>query len=506
MGGFALGYGSPDDKAVLQMLEKIRHRGPHARGMFRSGQVCMAQNYMRADLGPETMDSPIPVTAPTPTGLRICYDGQIGNLDGLATGNGVGAGPNREERLLLKLYETQGSGFLSLVSDAIFALIISNGNDFFAARDLLGIKTLFYGRSNGTLYLATELKSMLTVTDDVHEFPAGHFMDADGKFTQFASLPDEPLVYSHQSVEQMTRDIRDIIERSLASRVDFSRPTGSLLSGGIDSSVIATLGTKAYREAFGDNARLRTFALGTGECTDLANARLVAENLNSDHCEVVVGIDDLVEVLPEVIYYLESFDPSLVRSSASNYLISKRASQEGIEVLLSGEGGDEIFCGYTYLKDCPPEDLHHKQMECMGFLHNNASLRLDRMNQCNSVKVVAPLISGELLNYSIALPPEFKVRTDGNQKIEKWIFRKTFENVIPELVAWRPKQEFSQGSGSADVLPAYFEERVSDRDLTQAQQKYPIIRSKEELYYFNLFAEHFGDGKAIETVGQWISL
>jgi asparagine synthase (glutamine-hydrolysing) len=213
-----------------------------------------------------------------------------------------------------------------------------------------------------------------------------------------------------------------------------------------------------------------------------------------------------VEVLPDVIYYLESFDPSLVRSSASNYLISRRASQEGVEVLLSGEGGDEIFCGYTYLKDCPPKDLHRKQMECMGFLHNNASLRLDRMNQCNSVKVVAPLISGELLNYSIALPPEFKIRPDGNRKIEKWIFRKAFEDVIPESVAWRPKQEFSQGSGSADLLPAYFEERISESDLAQAQQKYPIIRSKEELYYFNLFTEHFGDGKAIETVGQWISL
>jgi len=466
----------------------------------------MAQNYLKADLGSERVDTSIPVAGASPDGLRVCYDGQIGNMDALASQCGIEKGPLREERLLLHLYETDGPGFLSRIGDAIFALAFSDGHDLFAARDLLGIKTLFYGRKNGAIYFASELKSLLAITDDVNEFPAGHFMDAGGTLTQFASLPERPPAESEKSVEGTTQDLRDIIERSLRSRVDFSRPTGSLLSGGIDSSVIATLATRAYREAFGENARLRTFALGVGESTDLPNARLVAENLNADHCEVVVGLDDLVKVLPEVIYYLESFDPSLVRSSASNYLISKRASREGIEVLLSGEGGDEIFCGYTYLKDCPPEDLHRKQMECMGFLHNNASLRLDRMNQCNSVKVVAPLISGELLNYSMTMPPEYKIRSDGDGKMEKWIFRKTFEDIIPAQVVWRPKQEFSQGSGSADLLSAHFEETISDGDLARAQQKYPIIRSKEELYYFNLFTEHFGGGKAIETVGQWISL
>jgi asparagine synthase (glutamine-hydrolysing) len=503
MGGFAFGYGSPDDHVIQDMLEKIAHRGNAARGTFKSGRACMAQNYMKADVGSDSVDTSIPVVGSSSDGLRILYDGQIGNLDGSATEIGVETGPHREERYFLKLYETEGPEFLSKATDAIFALIISNGNEFFAARDVLGIKTLFYGKRDGTVYLASELKSLLVATDDVHEFPPGHYMDGSAKLTRFASLPANPPKMVSRSVEETTGDIRDIIERSLASRIDFSRPTGSLLSGGIDSSVIATLAAKAYRQAFGEEARLRTFALGTGECTDLENARLVSSHLNTDHCEVIVGLDELVEVLPEVIYHLENFDPSLVRSSAANFLISRRARQEGIEVLLSGEGGDEIFCGYTYLKDCPPEDLHRRQMECMGYLHNNASLRLDRMNQCNGVKVVAPLISGELLDYSMTMPPEYKIRPLPDGKMEKWIFRKTFENDIPEAVVWRPKQEFSQGSGSADVLPAYFEGKISDSDLTEAQRKYPIIRSKEELYYFNLFTEHFGTGKAIETVGQW---
>ena len=165
-----------------------------------------------------------------------------------------------------------------------------------------------------------------------------------------------------------------------------------------------------------------------------------------------------------------------------------------------------MFCGYTYLGHCPTEELFSKQMECIGFLHNNASLRLDRMNQCHSIRVVAPLISGELLRYSMAIPPQYKQKPEGSQKIEKWIFRKAYENLLPESVVWRSKQEFSQGCGSANILPAYFEEHIPDDELAEAQAKYPMIRSKEELYYFRLFTKHFGAGRAVSTVGQWHSL
>jgi len=147
-----------------------------------------------------------------------------------------------------------------------------------------------------------------------------------------------------------------------------------------------------------------------------------------------------------------------------------------------------------------------KHMECIGFLHNNTSLCLDRMNMCNSVRVVAPLISGELLQYSMAIPPQYKQKPEGSQKIEKWIFRKAYESLLPESIVWRSKQEFSQGCGSAKVLPAYFEEQIPDHELAEAQAKYPMVRSKEELYYFRLFTEHFGTGHALETVGQWVSL
>lgn len=190
----------------------------------------------------------------------------------------------------------------------------------------------------------------------------------------------------------------------------------------------------------------------------------------------------------------------------ANFLISQHAGNHGIQTLLSGEGGDEVFCGYEYLKDFPIEELFERQMECLGFLHNNAALRLDRMNQCHGIKVVAPLISGELLEYSLAIPPEYKQKQDGNKKIEKWIFRKAFESFLPKRVVWRLKQEFSEGSGSTSILTDYFDYLISDSELSDAQAEYPMVRSKEELYYFRIFTRHFGSDSAVKTVGQWLSL
>jgi asparagine synthase (glutamine-hydrolysing) len=436
----------------------------------------------------------------------MCYDGQMGNWQELGPRHGVADGPFREPALLLKLYQQFGLDMFQQLPDGIFTFVIADGNRLLAARDLLGIKTLFYGWKNGNLYLSSELKSLASVTEEVYAFPAGCYMDEKGHVTRFAELPQKPPSPFHADLEEMIRQVRRIIQKSFDNRVDFRVPTASLLSGGIDSSVIAALASDAVKKKFGAQARLKTFSLGVGESQDIHNARLVARHLDTDYHEYIVSLEELLAVLPEVIYYLESFDPSLVRSSASNFLISRFARQEGAQVLLSGEGGDEVFCGYMYLKEFPLAEIFARQMDCIRFLQRNASLRLDRMNQCHGLKVVAPLISGELLTYSLAIPPEYKQKPEGGDKIEKWIFRKAFEDKLPESVVWRLKQEFSQGSGSADVLPQYFDTVISDDELAEAQARFPMVRSKEELYYFRIFTGHFGSGRAVDTVGQWVCI
>ncbi len=505
MSGLAVGFGSPNTEHIKKMMKKIRHRGPFCKGVAEVGKAAMGQNYLHAEISPHRNEDDFPIRADQ-TAHRICYDGQINQVDKLARQTGLTIVPAQEEKLLLQLYERHGADFLPHMNDAIFAMVISDGQKLLAARDLLGIKTLFYGRENGTLYFSSELKGLAAVTDDVNEFPAGHYMDESGELHAFAELREARNQSAERDVAQITEKVRRIISANVEKLVDFPVPTAGLLSGGLDSSVVNLLAADLSQKRFGPGARLRTYAIGVGESEDILNARVMAEHLKSDHRELIVSLDDVLEVLPQVIYYLENYDPSLVRSSVSNYLISRQAAKDGVEILLSGEGGDEIFCGYTYLKQFPLDELSTRQIECLKFLHNNASLRLDRMNLCNSVKVVAPLISGELLEYALELAPDLKQKPDGDGRIEKWIFRKAYEGLLPDSITWRLKQEFSQGSGSADVLPGYFEDKISDDELAEVQQKHPIVRSKEELYYFRLFTEHFGEGKAIATVGQWICL
>jgi len=464
----------------------------------------IGQNYLHADCPDvEANDVALPVGNGRHPDFRIGYDGQIGNARELASTLGLDPGPFVEERVVLGLHGRHGSKTPELLDDAIFAFAVVDGDKLLAARDVLGIKTLFFAEHEGALLLASELKSLAAVTDEVREFPAGHFMDESRRLTRFGSIPSEAPEPLDCEVPEMTAQIADIIDRSVRQRVDFRRPTACLLSGGMDSSVITLHAARLLREQQGDKARIRTFAIGTKDSGDLASARLMAEQVNADHTELVVDLEHALSVLPEVIYHLESFDPSLVRSTVSNYLISRYASRHGVEVLLSGEGGDELFCGYLYLKSTPPEELFGKQMECMGYLHNNASLRLDRANLANSVRVVAPLICGELYRYALRIPSVYKQRPMNGQKVEKWIFRRAFEGVLPQAITTRLKQEFSQGSGLATLLPAYFDEHIGDDELTQAREVHPFVRSKEELHYFRLFREHYPSESAVRTVGQW---
>ena len=478
MSGFAIGYGEPEKRIVEEMFERIAHRGDYLSGIFEKDGAVLAQNYLRADTSGASEASPVPVRESSDR-KAIVYDGQIGNWEELAAAYGIEDGPFREERLLLGMYEKEGPAMLERLGDSIFAFAIVDGEEILAARDLLGIKTLFYAKENGALYVSSELKGIRAVSEEVFEFPPASRMDGEGRLTKYASLPEEPSDPICDDVDEIAREIRRIIAKSVRSRVDFERPTAGLLSGGMDSSVICLQAKRLFEEKRGGRAKLRTFSIGLGESGDIRNARVMAACLESEHRERIIGLEEVLEALPEVIYYLENFDPSLVRSSVSNYLVSKFAAEEGIEVLLSGEGGDEVFCGYLYLKETPHGDLFRRQVECLDFLHNNASLRLDRMNLCHSVKVIAPLISGELLDYAFRIPPKYKMREEGDRRIEKWIFRKAYEDYLPEVITWRTKQEFSQGSGSADVLPLHFEETIIHRELTDAREKHPFIRSKD---------------------------
>jgi asparagine synthase (glutamine-hydrolysing) len=503
MSGFAIARGKDSGEKVSALMDAIAHRGPYVQGTYQVDGIAVGQNYLQADCPQAPADAPVPVAADGRDDLRVAFDGQIGNLSELAERTGCQGGPFLAERVLLALWQQDGPGMLDALTDATFALAIVDGEKLFVARDVFGIKTLFYTRDGESLCFSSELKSFAHGATEVKEFPAGFFMNETGALQPFGEIPSEPPELTDAPLEEIVANVRRIIDKSLRARVDFARPTACLLSGGMDSSVISALTARLCRERIGPDAKIKTYAIGSADSSDLPAARKVADHVGTDHEEIIIELADLLDAVPEVIRVTETFDPSLVRSSVSNYLISRHAAQAGYEVLMSGEGGDELFCGYAHLKSVPTDELFAKQMDLLRYLHNNASLRLDRTNQANSIRVITPLISGELFDYVIRIPMDYKMREVDGRKVEKWIFRKAYEPDLPREITERLKQEFSQGSGAAALLPAHYEQAYSDEEFNAYQKEHPVVRSKEEMCYHRLFLEHFGNNGTVETVGQW---
>ncbi|MCF7928679.1 MAG: hypothetical protein K9L68_06870 [Spirochaetales bacterium] len=434
---------------------------------------------------------------------NILFDGEIHNRTQLCNERGV-APDASEGELLDDLYNSSGGKPHEALRDGIFSMAIHTEDGFYCARDPLGIKTLFYQEANGSRFFASELKALEPFPGTPREFPAGHWMDGAGRLHRYADIHREVAeipTREKSSAHRMAEQVRKIIKERLEEQVDFELPTASLLSGGIDSSAIASLAAPRHREKTGKP--LSTYAVGIGESEDIRKARVVAEHIGSEHSEILISLEKLESLLPRVIYYLESFDPSLVRSSLVNYVVAEAAASDGNELVLSGEGGDELFAGYANLLDADASQIQKGQLEALSMLHNNASLRLDRMNQANGLRVVAPMISGELLRYAFSIPSEYRIyRDESGRAMEKWILREAFRHDLPESILNRRKQEFSQGSGSADALKPFFEKMVSDTELNHARSDYPFIRSKEEYSYFRIFLDNFS-ASAAETVGQW---
>jgi asparagine synthase (glutamine-hydrolysing) len=517
MSGFVVGYGAPDGRLLQRAMVRIGHRGGYLSGRWIHGRAACHQTYLRADGVAPTV--PVPVADPAESEFRLCFDGTLSDHPSTRA---AGLRQPADEYAVLSLYARAGRALFDAVSASYFALVLTDGISLLAARDVLGVKPLYYGRRDGTLYFASELKALIAITDDTHEFPPGHFMTGDGAWTRFASLPyptrhGDGVRSDHASgrgtsarpsVPDACAAIRATLSRDLHARTDFTIPTGSLLSGGLDSSIVACLAAREARragEARGSQRLppLQTFSVGVGDTDDVRSAREVAEYLATDHHELIVDLDDALGVLPDVIYQLESFDPSLVRSAVTNYLVSREARRHGVEVLLSGEGADELFAGYAYLKDAPADRIVEGQLQALDNFHNVASLRLDRMNQCHSIKVVTPFISSALLRLALSLPVDYRIRRRRGRATEKWILRKAFASQLPESVVGRTKSQFSHGSGSAGTLERHFRSAVDDAELESARREYSFIRSKEEWYYFTLFRRHYGDGAAVKTVGQW---
>lgn len=356
-------------------------------------------------------------------------------------------------------------------------------------RDPLGIVPIYYGWSNeGELYFASEVKALLPFVRQVKELPPGCTFDGRTIQLYFSLKRQQPL---DKPPQVMANELRSRLDLAVKKRLCDGR-VGTWLSGGLDSSLISAL-VRPHIE------RLYTFAAGLPDAPDLNYARLVANFIQSDHHEVCVQLSDLIEVLPSVIYHLESFDAWLVRSSLLNFLAGRQAA-DFVPIVFSGEGGDELFAGYEYLKMLDPALLEDELIDITSRLHNTALQRVDRCSMAHGLVAYVPFLDQSVVSYALRIPVRYKLLGS----TEKWILRQAMIGLLPDVVLHRPKAKFWQGAGVGDLLALYAEERVSDTDFAQERRLTNgwLLNSKEELLYYRIFKEHFGELSDLQWMGR----
>jgi len=453
------------ERLIRSALSRIEHRGKGGRRVQSFGDATMGWVW------PE-------VQAPFADGaeaVSVALDGEVHNWAELA----YGAASPREA--LQSAYQEKGPCFVANI-DGPFALAIAVPRGLLLARDLVGKSPLYYGVHRRAVCFASEVKALLGWADHICEFPPGHVCDPVLGLASFGCLERLPLLES--PAERVAPRLRQRLAASVRKRMRQGE-VGTWLSGGLDSATMTAL---ARREV----SRLRTFSVGMGGAPDLQYARAVADFLETEHFERVVTVDEMLSVLPAVIYYLESFDALLVRSSIMNYLVGELAA-EHVPAVLSGEGGDELFAGYSYLKYLDPDDLPEELVDITKRLHNTALQRVDRCSAGHGLVARTGFLDRDVLDFAMRIPPDMKIRENGSS-VEKWILRVAMDGLLPEEILWRPKSKFWEGSGVGDVLAQHAEQTISDAEFGRERSIFggASLNTKEELLYFRIFKDQFG--------------
>lgn len=488
-------WGQGDRESVKQMMDSLIHRGPDAEGVYASpSDNCVLGHRRLSIMDPEGGNQPI---YNRDRSRAIVGNGEIYNFTQLKSRleKDYEFRTQSDTEAILHLYQDRQAAALEDLK-GMFAFAIADGDKLFAARDSIGIKPLYYGKRNGATIFASELKAIASVCDEVEEFPPGTYYDSDTGFNTFYTVPDI-MPEADANVDSLLRDVRQTVEASVIKRLMSDVPLGCFLSGGLDSSIIAAVAKQHQEE-------LHTFTIGIADSKDLLAARKVAKHLGTVHHEFVITVEEVKAKIPEIIYYLESFDQDLVRSAIPCYFTSRLAA-EYVKVILTGEGADELFAGYTYYKGIPDEmKLHRELRRSVTTLHNINLQRVDRMAMAHSIEGRVPFLDLEMIELGQRIPAKLKLA--GDPIIEKWILRQAFADLLPDEIVWRKKEQFDEGSGTVDMLSQILDDMMSDEEAHKHRLAYPDIqlRSTEECYFHKVFMEAFDRPQPVlANVARW---
>lgn len=500
---------------VLEMSRKIRHRGPDWSGVYTGDNAILSHERL-AIVDPLSGKQPL-VSADGDVILAV--NGEIYNHKEIRR-RYEGKYPFRTQsdcEVILPLYQEKGTDFFEDLNGIFaFALYDKKNDVYLVGRDHIGIIPLYQGwDGDGRYYVASELKALEGICCNIEEFPNGSY---------FYSRDRAPVRWYHRDWESYdavkdsrsdVKALRSALEAAVRRQLMSDVPYGVLLSGGLDSSVIAAVTQKfASRRVESEGAqeawwpRLHSFAVGLEGSPDLAAARTVAAAIGTVHHEIHFTVQEALDALPDVIYHIETYDITTVRASTPMYLLARAIRSMGIKMVLSGEGSDELFGGYLYFHKAPDaREFHEELVRKMSKLHLYDCLRANKSLAAWGVEGRVPFLDKEFIDTAMRINPQDKmsvVQEDGTQRMEKWILRKAFEDLLPAEIVWRQKEQFSDGVGYSwiDSLKKFTEERVSDAKFAARARRFPVNTpsTKEEYYYRELFVKFFPSETASRTV------
>ena len=500
---------------VLEMAKKIRHRGPDWSGIYSDEKVIIAHERL-AIVDPASGKQPL---FSEDGKLVLAANGEIYNHRELRSK--FPDYPFQTEsdcEVILALYQKKGHDFVDDMNGIFgFAIYDVEKDEYFIARDHMGIIPLYMGwDKDGTFYVASELKALEGVCTKIELFPPGHYMSScDGKLVKWYKRDwneYEAVKENETSIAEVRQALEDAVHRQLMSDV----PYGVLLSGGLDSSVTSAIAKKySERRIETDDKekawwpQLHSFSVGLDGSPDLLAAKKVADYIGTIHHEIKFTIQEGLDAIKDVIYNIETYDITTIRSSTPMYLMARVIKSMGIKMVLSGEGADEIFGGYLYFHKAPnAREFHEETVRKLDKLHMYDCLRANKSLMAWGIEGRVPFLDKEFIDVAMRINPKDKMIN--GERMEKWVIRKAFEDMLPESVAWRQKEQFSDGVGYSwiDTLKDIVEQEVTDKQLANAKFRFPIQTptNKEEFYYRSIFEQHFPSDTAALSVPQEASV
>ena len=505
---------------ALTMAKRIRHRGPDWSGIYCGGSAILAHERLSI-VDPQSGGQPL--FSPDRKHI-LAVNGEIYNHRDIraefAGKYEFRTGSDCE--VILALYRQYGVDFIEKLSGIFaFALYDEERDEFLIARDPIGVIPLYIGRdADGKVYCASELKALEGMCDEYEPFLPGHYYwSREGKMhrwynrdwagyeavkDRYADMPYD------EAYKAQVNDVRSALEAAVRRQLMSDVPYGVLLSGGLDSSVISAIAKQfADKRVETDGKQdawwpqLHSFAVGLKGAPDLEKARLVAEHIGTVHHEINYTIQEGLDAIRDVIYYIETYDVTTVRASTPMYLLARVIKSMGIKMVLSGEGADEVFGGYLYFHKAPDARAFHEEtVRKLSKLHLYDCLRANKSLSAWGVEGRVPFLDKEFLDVAMSLNPAVKMCP--GKEIEKKVVRDAFSSLLPREVAWRQKEQFSDGVGYSwiDTLKAITSAAVSDEQMAHAAERFPINppQNKEEYYYRSIFEEHFPSESAAKSV------